>query len=85
MQATGHNFYNQAHANKRAVEVALDALRKIRLGHPCDVPEAIAKYAVEEIEEIINLGDHQSMTQTDMNNVASQLRRAAEALKGQTP
>lgn len=53
MKATGHDFYNQAYANKRAVEVALDALRKIRLGHPCDVPELIAYYAVEEIEELI--------------------------------
>ncbi|SKB50109.1 hypothetical protein SAMN06295937_1007100 [Sphingopyxis flava] len=32
-----------------ALEVALSALRKIRLGHPCDLPHVIAQVALEEV------------------------------------
>lgn len=30
--------------------VALDALRKIALGHPCDLPVSIARVAVSRIQ-----------------------------------
>lgn len=37
----------------QALQRATDALRKIRLGHPCDVHELIAANAIEEIEGML--------------------------------
>lgn len=52
-QATGLDYHNGAHRNKLALQRALDALRKIRLGHPCDLPDAIARLAIEDVETIL--------------------------------
>lgn len=38
---------------RKALERALDALRKIRLNHPCDLHDRIAHFAVEEIKEML--------------------------------
>lgn len=43
-------------ASEKALDVALDALRKIRLGHPCDVPYVIAELAVREAEAMREVG-----------------------------
>ena len=45
----GH-MHERLVATERALSVDLDALRKIRLGHPCDVPYVIAEMAVREAE-----------------------------------
>lgn len=53
--ATGHNYHNSCHANQQALTIALDALRKIRLNHPCDLHDRIAHHAVAEIEALVPL------------------------------
>lgn len=45
-------FAQSADKDRRALNVALDALRKIALSHPCDLPGPIARAAVERIKEI---------------------------------
>lgn len=52
-QATGHDYYNGCHANKLALERALDALRKIALNHPCNLHDRIAALAMEDVETIL--------------------------------
>ena len=48
-RATSHDYHNSCHANRQALTVALDALRKIRLNHPCDLHDRIAAFAIEDI------------------------------------
>lgn len=52
LEATGKAYHNGCYDNKRALAVALDGLRKIALGHPCDLPDQIAKLTIRDIETI---------------------------------
>lgn len=45
-------FAQGADKDRRALSVALDALRKIALNHPCDLHGNIAQRAVASIKEI---------------------------------
>ena len=54
-RATGHDYHNSCHANREAVTIALDALRKIALNHPCDLHDRIAADAVARIETLVPL------------------------------
>ncbi|MBB3990283.1 hypothetical protein GGR19_001697 [Croceicoccus naphthovorans] len=41
---------SDARRRDKALAVALDALRKIALNHPCDLHDRIAFHAVEEVK-----------------------------------
>jgi hypothetical protein len=60
MSALGSGWsaaHDKLKVTEASLAVALDALRKIRLGHPCDVPRVIAKLAVEEAEALLTWHD----------------------------
>ncbi len=43
----------KATKQQRVKIIAQDALRKIRLGHECDVPHDLAARALDQIEEVL--------------------------------